>query len=45
VEPLTVATLAGHASIDMIWSVYQKLSMQQDHMRNAAEQAVKRKQA
>jgi integrase len=44
VEPMTVATLAGHANINMIWSTYQKLSMQQDHMRKAAEQAV-RKQA
>ncbi|QDT53610.1 site-specific tyrosine recombinase XerC [Caulifigura coniformis] len=45
VEPLTVATLAGHVNINMIWSTYQKLSMQQDHMRAAAEQASRRKQA
>lgn len=45
VEPLTVATLAGHSSIDQVWSTYQKLQLQRDHMRNAAEQAVRRKQA
>jgi integrase len=45
VEPLTVATLAGHVNINMIWSTYQKLQLQQDHMRAAAEQASRRKQA
>jgi len=42
VEPLTVATLAGHASIKMVWSVYQSLQLQRDHMREAAIKAVSR---
>ncbi|MCA9055809.1 MAG: tyrosine-type recombinase/integrase [Planctomycetaceae bacterium] len=41
VEPLTVATLMGHTSINMIWSTYQKLQLQSDHMRAAAEQATR----
>lgn len=42
VEPLTVATLAGHSSIKMVWSVYQSLQLQKDHMREAALKAVRR---
>ncbi len=42
VEPLTVATLAGHASIKMVWSVYQHLQFQRDHMRESALKAVSR---
>ena len=45
VEPLTVATLMGHSSITMIWSVYQHLQLQTAHMRKSAEQATGRKQA
>jgi integrase len=45
VEPLTVATLAGHTSINMIWEVYNKIRLRQDHMRKAAVQAAERKQA
>lgn len=39
VEPMTLATIVGHANIDMIWEVYNKIRHQQDHIRNAIKLA------
>jgi len=39
VEPMTLATIVGHVSIDMIWSTYQKIRVKQDHIRAAVKLA------
>lgn len=45
-DPMTVATLMGHTDINMLWRVYNKLKLQQGHLKDAAEKSTrKRKQA
>jgi integrase len=39
VEPMPLATIVGHANIDMIWEVYNKIRMRHDHIRQALKLA------
>ena len=39
VEPMELATLMGHKSIDMIWKIYNKLRLQTKHLQNAMKRA------
>ena len=40
VDPVTLAEIVGHQTLDMIQRVYQKLRMRQDHMRESVQKAV-----
>jgi integrase len=45
VDPVTVATLAGHASIDMVWRVYNKIRFHQSHLQEAANEVTRNLEA